>query len=98
MSYTLTKAAIIEKLNQKLHLSKQEATALLYALIKVMTISLVQNVALKISKFGNFVVLNKNERPGRNPATGESVPVSARRVVSFRPGQKFKARIEAEVK
>ena len=50
---------------------------------------------VKLSGFGNFDLRNKNERPGRNPKTGEEIPITARRVVTFRPGQKLKARVEA---
>jgi integration host factor subunit alpha len=49
---------------------------------------------VKISGFGNFDLREKNQRPGRNPKTGEDIPISARRVVTFRPGQKLKARVE----
>jgi integration host factor subunit alpha len=50
---------------------------------------------VKLSGFGNFNLREKNERPGRNPKTGEEIPISARRVVTFHPGQKLKARVEA---
>ncbi len=50
---------------------------------------------VKLSGFGNFDLRDKNRRPGRNPKTGEEIPISARRVVTFRPGQKLKARVEA---
>ena len=50
---------------------------------------------IKLSGFGNFDIRDKNERPGRNPKTGEEIPISARRVVTFKPGQKLKARVEA---
>ena len=50
---------------------------------------------VKLSGFGNFDLRDKNQRPGRNPKTGEDIPISARRVVTFRPGQKLKARVEA---
>ena len=50
---------------------------------------------VKLSGFGNFDLRDKNERPGRNPKTGEEIPITARRVVTFRPGQKLKARVEA---
>ena len=50
---------------------------------------------VKLSGFGNFELHEKKERPGRNPKTGEAIPISARRVVTFRPGQKLKARVEA---
>jgi len=49
---------------------------------------------VKISGFGNFDLRDKSERPGRNPKTGEEIPISARRVVTFRPGQKLKQRVE----
>ena len=51
--------------------------------------------SVKLSGFGNFDLRDKNERPGRNPKTGEEIPITARRVVTFRPGQKLKARVEA---
>jgi len=50
---------------------------------------------IKLSGFGNFDLRSKNRRPGRNPKTGEEIPISARRVVTFRPGQKLKVRVEA---
>ena len=50
---------------------------------------------VKLSGFGNFDLRDKKERPGRNPKTGEEIPITARRVVTFRPGQKLKARVEA---
>ena len=49
---------------------------------------------MKLSGFGNFDLRDKNQRPGRNPKTGEEIPITARRVVTFRPGQKLKARVE----
>ncbi|MDU2761815.1 MAG: HU family DNA-binding protein [Klebsiella pneumoniae] len=48
----------------------------------------------KLSGFGNFDLRDKNQRPGRNPKTGEDIPITARRVVTFRPGQKLKSRVE----
>jgi integration host factor subunit alpha len=52
---------------------------------------------VKLSGFGNFQLREKNQRPGRNPKTGEEIPITARRVVTFRPGQKLRARVEAYV-
>jgi integration host factor subunit alpha len=49
---------------------------------------------VKLSGFGNFELRDKSSRPGRNPKTGEDIPISARRVVTFKPGQKLKARVE----
>ena len=59
--------------------------------------ALSQGEQVKLSGFGNFDLRDKNQRPGRNPKTGEEIPISARRVVTFRPGQKLKARVEAYV-
>ena len=52
---------------------------------------------VKLSGFGNFALREKKERPGRNPKTGEAIPIRARRVVTFHPGQKLRARVEADV-
>ena len=52
---------------------------------------------VKLSGFGNFDLRDKKERPGRNPKTGESIPISARRVVTFKPGQKLKNKVEGYV-
>jgi integration host factor subunit alpha len=52
---------------------------------------------VKLSGFGNFMLRDKTQRPGRNPKTGEEIPVTARRVVTFRPGQKLKQRVEEYV-
>ena len=57
--------------------------------------ALAKGEQVKLSGFGNFDLRDKNRRPGRNPKTGEEIPISARRVVTFRPGQKLKARVEA---
>lgn len=56
--------------------------------------SLEHNESVKLSGFGNFELRDKTPRPGRNPKTGEEIPISARRVVTFRPGQKLRARVE----
>ena len=53
---------------------------------------------VKLSGFGNFELREKNRRPGRNPKTGEEIPISARRVVTFRPGQKLRLRVEADAR
>ena len=57
--------------------------------------SLEKGAQVKLSGFGNFNLRDKKQRPGRNPKTGENIPITARRVVTFRPGQKLKARVEA---
>jgi integration host factor subunit alpha len=57
--------------------------------------ALVKGEQVKLSGFGNFELRDKGERPGRNPKTGEEIPITARRVVTFRPGQKLKARVDS---
>ncbi|MCY4532991.1 MAG: integration host factor subunit alpha [Gammaproteobacteria bacterium] len=91
----LTKADMAEKLFNDLGLNKREAKEVVELLFEEVRNSLIENEQVKLSGFGNFDLRDKNERPGRNPKTGESIPVSARRVVTFKPGQKLKARVEA---
>ncbi|MDH4381576.1 MAG: integration host factor subunit alpha [Gammaproteobacteria bacterium] len=91
----LTKADMAERLFDDLGLNKREAKELVEAFFEEIRFSLEQGQQVKLSGFGNFDLRNKNQRPGRNPKTGEEIPISARRVVTFRPGQKLKARVEA---
>ncbi|MEL7537615.1 MAG: integration host factor subunit alpha [Pseudomonadota bacterium] len=91
----LTKAAMAESLFNELGLNKREARELVDLLFEDMRASLASGEQIKLSGFGNFDLRDKNERPGRNPKTGEEIPITARRVVTFRPGQKLKARVEA---
>ncbi|WP_428606043.1 integration host factor subunit alpha [Sedimenticola sp.] len=91
----LTKADIAEKLFDELGLNKREAKEMVEMFFEKVRISLQEGAQVKLSGFGNFDLREKKERPGRNPKTGEEIPISARRVVTFRPGQKLKARVEA---
>ncbi len=91
----LTKADMAEVLFLELGLNKREAKELVDQFFEEIRCALEQGDNVKLSGFGNFVLRDKNERPGRNPKTGEEIPISARRVVTFRPGQKLKARVEA---
>jgi integration host factor subunit alpha len=91
----LTKAGMAERLFDELGLNKREAKEIVESFFEEIRLSLESNEQVKISGFGNFDLRDKNERPGRNPKTGEEIPISARRVVTFRPGQKLKARVEA---
>ena len=91
----LTKALMAEKLYEELGLNKREAKEIVEAFFEEIRCALESGRQVKLSGFGNFDLRNKNERPGRNPKTGEEIPISARRVVTFRPGQKLKARVEA---
>ncbi len=91
----LTKADMAEMLYQELGLNKREAKELVEMFFEEIRASLENGGQVKLSGFGNFDLRDKNQRPGRNPKTGEEIPISARRVVTFRPGQKLKARVEA---
>ena len=91
----LTKADMAERLFEDLGLNKREAKELVEAFLEEVRGSLEVGRQVKLSGFGNFDLRDKNQRPGRNPKTGEEIPISARRVVTFRPGQKLKARVEA---
>jgi integration host factor subunit alpha len=93
----LTKANLAEKLYEDLGLNKREAKELVELFFEEIRQSLENNEEVKLSGFGNFELRDKSQRPGRNPKTGEEIPISARRVVTFRPGQKLKARVEAYV-
>ncbi len=91
----LTKAQMAEKLFEELGLNKREAKEVVELFFEEVRASLEKNEQVKLSGFGNFDLRDKRQRPGRNPKTGEEIPITARRVVTFRPGQKLKARVEA---
>ena len=91
----LTKADMAESLFKELGLNKREAHDLIDLFFQEMKASLAVGEQVKLSGFGNFDLRDKHERPGRNPKTGEKVPITARRVVTFNAGQKLKARVEA---
>ena len=90
----LTKADIAEHLSTELGLNKRDAKDLVEAFFEEIRQALEDGEQVKVSGFGNFELRLKSERPGRNPKTGEDIPITARRVVTFRPGQKLKARVE----
>ena len=90
----LTKADLAEMLFDKLGLNKREAKEIVEMFYSEISTALESNDQVKISGFGNFELRDKNSRPGRNPKTGEEIPISARRVVTFKPGQKLKTRVE----
>ncbi len=84
-----------ESLFNELGLNKREARELVDLYFHQLVACLALGEPVKLSVFGNFDLRDKKERPGRNPKTGEKIPISARRVVTFRPGQKLKGRVEA---
>ena len=95
MRMALTKAEMAERLFEDVGLNKREAKEFVVAFFEVVREALARGEQVKLSGFGNFDLRRKNQRPGRNPKTGEEIPISARRVVTFRPGQKLKIRVEA---
>jgi integration host factor subunit alpha len=90
----LTKADISEQLFQEIGLTKRESKEIVEHYFQQLAKALQAGQQVKLSGYGNYELHDKNERPGRNPKTGEEIPVSARRVVTFRSGQKLRARVE----
>jgi len=91
----LTKNDMMERLIETLGLSRKDAKDLVDQFFEEIKAALARGEPVKLSGFGNFDLRDKNERPGRNPKTGEEIPVSARRVVTFKSGQKLKSLVEA---
>lgn len=90
---TITRADLAEAVYQEVGLSRSESAGLVDALLDEIATSLLDEGAVKISAFGTFVVRWKGERMGRNPKTGEEVPIAPRRVLVFRPSQVLKDRL-----
>lgn len=90
----LTKVGIAQELFDTVGLNKREAKDLVELFFEEIRSALEDGDSVKLSGFGNFELRDKAQRPGRNPKTGEEIPISARRVVTFRPGQKLKTRVE----
>jgi integration host factor subunit alpha len=91
----LTKADMAESLFDEMGLNKKEARELVDLYFHQLVTCLVLGEPVKLSGFGNFDLRDKKEHLGRNPRTGEKIPVPARRVVTFRPGKKLQARVKA---
>ena len=94
-SKTLTRADLAEVIYQKVGLSRSESAGLVEFIIEEILSSLEKGEEVKISSFGNFMVREKRARIGRNPKTGEEVTITPRRVLSFRPSQVMKQRVDA---
>ena len=92
---TLTKAELAEMLFEQVGLNKREAKDMVETFFDEISAALVRGESDKLSGFGNFLLRDKPQRPGRNPKTGEEIPISARRVVTFHASQKLKAQIDA---
>ena len=92
----LTKANLAELLFEHIGLNKRESKDMVDAFFVLISDSLVDGNDVKISGFGNFQIRTKAPRPGRNPRTGESVPIEARRVVTFHASHKLKEQIQGD--
>jgi len=90
---TLTRSDIAELLNKQVGLSRAESAELVEQVLDLVTDALTAGQNVKISGFGTFVLRDKNERVGRNPKTGIEVPITPRRVLTFRPSQSLRERV-----
>ena len=90
----LTKAHLAELLFDQIGLNKRESKDMIDSFFNLVSASLVEGADVKISGFGNFQIRTKAPRPGRNPRTGESIPIEARRVVTFHASHKLKEQIQ----
>lgn len=90
----LTKADIAEQITEKLGLNKRESKELVETFFEEVSAILISGEEVKLSGFGNFNLRDKKARPGRNPKTGKAAEITARRVVTFRAGQKLRQEIE----
>jgi len=91
---TLTKAELSERLNRALGYNRNQCEGIVEAFFEEVSSTLEKGEKVKFSGFGNFNIIDKEARPGRNPKTGEEKVISARRVVTFKSGGKLKARVE----
>lgn len=90
----ITKAELAISLHEQLGLNKRESKEFVEQFFETIKRALEQGSSVKLSGFGNFGLRDKPSRPGRNPKTGEEIPISARRVVTFKASQKLKESIE----
>lgn len=93
---TLTRAAIADAIHRRLGLSRAESLAMVETILEEMTGALERGENVKISGFGTFLLRDKGERIGRNPKTGVEVPITPRRVLTFRASQMLKDRIAGQ--
>lgn len=94
---TLTKSEMMMHLMENLNMTRQESRVFVENFFSELSTSLITGHQVKLSGFGNFEIKHKNQRPGRNPKSGEVVHVSARRVVTFKAGQKLRRSIENQL-
>lgn len=94
---TVTRAQLAEAVYQEVGLSRSESSELVDAILEELASSLISEGQVKISSFGTFAVRHKGERIGRNPKTGEEVPITPRKVLVFRASQVLKAKINERI-
>lgn len=94
---TLTKADLAELLFDRLGLNKRESKDMVDAFFDIVQGTLEEGQEVKLSGYGNFNIRHKAPRPGRNPRTGESIPIKARQVVTFHASQKLKAIVQGDI-
>lgn len=94
---TLTKAELADLLFEQVGLNKREAKDMVEGFFEEIRTALERGDSVKLSGFGNFQLRDKPQRPGRNPKTGEEIPITARRVVTFHASQKLKDQIQGDV-
>lgn len=93
----LSKAELADFISEVIGLSKREAKDLVEEFFEEISTALINGTDVRLSGFGNFTTRDKAPRPGRNPKTGEEIPITARRVVTFRAGQKLRHRVDAVI-
>tara|TARA_E500000178_G_scaffold356115_1_gene431741 strand:- start:3134 stop:3478 length:345 start_codon:yes stop_codon:yes gene_type:complete len=94
---TLTKAHLAKMLFNRVGINKREAKELVDLFFDELRNALVSGESIKLTGFGNFQLREKSERPGRNPKTGEEIPICARKVVTFHPSQKLKQKMQSSI-
>ena len=95
---TLDKAGIVAVLCSQLGYQKKEGQMIVEAILETIKTQLEQGEAVKLSGFGNFTIRSKRSRPGRNPKSGDKIEITARKVLTFKPSQSLKDRIEVGAK
>jgi integration host factor subunit alpha len=96
MSRSVIRADLAEAIYQNIGLSRNESADIVSTILEEITTNLIEGETVKISSFGSFSVRSKNMRVGRNPKTGQEVPITPRRVLSFRPSHILRDKVNAE--
>ncbi len=94
----MTKADIVERIHQKIGFSKKESSEMVESVFSILKNTLESGEKIKIAGFGNFVVKQKADRRGRNPQTGDTITIAARRILTFKPSQVLKNSINTPTK